>query len=705
MKGQESREETFILLAAGLLVFALVSCWGLGVRTLHQDELEGTREDYRRLCTALGEQTFQAFQAMDTVILDARSLIIPQALDSEPGREALHLRLRNRMVGLPQGQALLIFDSNARLAVHSREYPAPDVQVRDRDYFLGQLDSSQDEMFISTPLRNRVNGQWMISLSRRLSGPEGRFRGVVMGAVSLDYFARLYGKLDLPPGGRIELLRKDGSLLAVHPFDPSHFEQSPADYPPEDQDWIIESSPVPRLSLTVRVAAPRATALLHWKHAAAIFGVVMILAVGAIALFTLVLVRRVRESRFDALHVQEVLEEKVRDRTAELASAKELAERASRAKSVFLANMSHEIRTPLNGISGMLQLLATTEQDEEQREYGNAALKSVRRLTLLLSDILDLARIEAGRLPFLEGEFEFSHQRDAVLEIFIREAESKGLSLEFILDERIPPRLIGDETRLRQILFNLSGNAIKFTERGGVRLEVSPLGPARAGRLRLLFTVSDTGIGIPDERLADIFEPFTQLEGDNSKSFQGAGLGLSIVRKLVALMDGDIAVGETEGGGTTFYLSLPFRIPERQELPGLAGPPGGPPAGKKSLRVLLVEDDEASLVASRRMIELSGHVAVTARDGREALTRLDDEAFDLMLMDVQMPVLDGVQTTRRIRGSGLPYAAIPIVAMTAYAMQGDRERFLAAGMNGYLTKPMEMLALRAAIREALGGRD
>jgi len=386
--------------------------------------------------------------------------------------------------------------------------------------------------------------------------------------------------------------------------------------------------------------------------------------------------------------------------------ARQSAESANKAKSEFLANMSHEIRTPLNGVLGMLQLLETTPLDEEQKEYLAAAVQSSRRLTRLLTDILDLSRIEAGKLVIQDAEFEVSGLRDSVLELFALATREKSLTLDCVIDEALPPRLMGDEVRLRQILFNLVGNAVKFTESGGVHVEMCWLRPQAGAGARLFFIVSDTGIGIPDDVLKDIFEPFTQAEGNYTRRFQGAGLGLSIVRKLVRIMGGEICIESAVGQGTAIYLSLPCRTQGRE--PGRARlRPGAQKAVAGPLKVLLVEDDMISLVTCRRLLEKLGYSVTTATDGVEALRRFSEDRFDLVLMDVQMPGMDGVAACKamRVRERFGDRADTPVVALTAYAMTGDKEKFLAAGMDDYLAKPVDRQSLEQAIGRVLAARD
>lgn len=377
----------------------------------------------------------------------------------------------------------------------------------------------------------------------------------------------------------------------------------------------------------------------------------------------------------------------------ELIMARDEALGASTAKSEFLANMSHEIRTPLNGMLGMLQLLEASRLTEEQISYVRMAADSGRRLTGLLTDILELSRLEAGKLDKEERVFGLAEVREATLGLFSRDVRNKGLELEFMLDPALPGNLLGNESRLRQILFNLVGNAVKFTTEGGVRVSARLL-TSGGQALRVLFSVEDDGPGIPDDLLGRIFEPFVQGETSYVRNHQGAGLGLPIVKRLVRMMGGTLAV-DNGGRGLSVCFMLPFRRvevvgPEREEgtCPCLTG-----------LRILLAEDDPVSMLAVSRMLERAGHCIHTAVDGLRALERARAEEFDVVLMDVQMPVMDGMEATRRLRADETLAGRIrvPVIAMTAYAMEGDRERILAAGMTDYVPKPVNWKALDAAI--------
>jgi signal transduction histidine kinase/CheY-like chemotaxis protein len=388
---------------------------------------------------------------------------------------------------------------------------------------------------------------------------------------------------------------------------------------------------------------------------------------------------------------------------AQLEESKRMAELANASKSQFLANMSHEIRTPLNGVLGMLHLIKDGGVTDELEMYADMAIRSGVRLTNLLGDILDLSRIEAGRMPIVREPFAMRDIITPLAETFSPLHYSNRLSLDIDVFPGVPSRLIGDEIRLRQILFNLIGNGMKFTEQGVVRLEISPLLPDPRGMARLLFIISDTGKGIPENKIDHICQPFIQAEGDFTRSHQGAGLGLSITNELVNAMGGTMTFDSTEGQGTRVYLMLPFSLAPEFEDP-LEPRMDRDVAPSISKRLLVVEDDEVNRLSARLNLEKMGYQVATANHGDEALEALRGGSYDCVLMDIQMDVMDGVEATRRIRSGnhGVLDSDIPIVAMTAYAMTGDRDKFLAAGMNEYVAKPVQMDDLKVVLEHVMG---
>ena len=392
---------------------------------------------------------------------------------------------------------------------------------------------------------------------------------------------------------------------------------------------------------------------------------------------------------------------------AQLQAAKSQAESLSRAKSEFLATMSHEIRTPLNGIMGMLQLAQSMPMDSELKDFLDNALTSSRSLLRILSDILDISKVEAGMLDLVEEEFDLEEVIRPIVTSFSDVAARKGVRYEARVEPGLPARLAGDPSRLRQILFNLVGNAIKFTTNGQVLLEVYPLPHCpRPGWVNLHFSVTDTGIGIPEDKVGHIFGMFTQVEGSFSRRFGGTGLGLAIVRQLVGLMSGSLSIASELGHGTEMHVTLPLRA---HAAPGASARNRARSRAirtnaQPSNRVLVVEDESMNRLTAVRFLQHLGFEATGVADGLEALDLLARTRFDVVLMDIQMPDMDGLEATRRLRsGSAALNRDVPVVALTAHAMSGDRDRFLAAGMDEYLTKPMDMGALREVLDKVLDG--
>ena len=708
------------LALVGLLALRIVVSGVL----LHREAVDDWKQDLSNLSLLLAENTAQSMTAASLVLdsvsndVQAAAPADAQTLAAAVGTPAMHQLLRHKIGGVPQVDVVSIVGSDASVLAFSRAYPAPPIRLDERDYFEYHRRHPDGGMHVSAPVQNKGNGAWTFYISRRISAPDGRFLGVVLVGLSCDFFSKFFQSTSIGEHTAFSLYRSDYTLLARWPAVPAMMgkrnltgstyrllEQGKTDGVLQvnspraaEQGRVVDRLAGVRLvrdyPLAINVTITDEVYLAGWRRMLRTMGgaavVNLFVLAGAIALIMALLRRHERDA-------------------ARALALQARAEAANAAKSRFLAVMSHEIRTPMAGIAGMAELLQDTRLDAAQRQHAERIGDGVQHLMRILNDILDLSKIEAGQMRIELRDFDPRLLLDDVLALHRAPADRKGLQLTAEVDPGMPRQICSDRTRLAQILGNLLSNAIKFTPSGSVtvRLHMAPATPDGASAC-LVAMVSDQGIGMDEQQLGRIFEPFCQADDSISGAYGGTGLGLAICQHLVTLLGGEIACSSAPGTGSRFTVRIPcLAASAPQAQPEILPPPAAvtapAPVPAPGARILLVEDTALNRQLVCLQLGGRGYSIDTAENGALGLQAMAARQYDLVLMDCMMPVMDGYQACQALRAreaaSGAP--RLPVIALTAGVTEDDRQRCVAAGMDDYLSKPFTAAQLRATVERWL----